>query len=486
MTVLVLASGIIWLAVLLHQIARRGFLVLIIWLLIAPVLSNLLSSPGQNPFFSFEKVQKPGDDVQEGHRAAFLRREDNPIRLNQLLEPTRSLLAGFLIVFILQSLIKKRRLVPLDSVEVWMGIFSLILLISVLLQSFRLHYSVRVACDAFIVPFFAYFITRRLVTNEVRFHQFSCIMSYTGFYLIASGLIELLVHQSSVRPLAGPFQTAAPFFVVIMVIFFTVLLDIISHGSFGRGRRSLPDPIQWIVLLLTPIIIFLTFSRGNWLGFLAGIWIFLFMARRKIEFSYKLGILGLALITIPLIAISLTIFIPEETMQTQISNTYTIYGRIATWLIAIEQGFEHPIIGIGLNDLRYVLDETRTSYNSIRNFGSVHNSFLAIFAEQGVTGLFAYLAMLVCLVRKAMNLCRAGTVPQDQWRAITLIAVITAYHLPALFASTLHDHNILAHFYVYVFVGAIVGLHGQHQSTPNLYTSPKHHQWISNDASIPV
>jgi O-antigen ligase len=224
-----------------------------------------------------------------------------------------------------------------------------------------------------------------------------------------------------------------------------------------------------------------TFSRGNWLGFLMGILVFLLMIRPKIGFLQKLGILGLAFTIIPIIIIIIAILMPTEHVDTEISNTYTIYGRLVTWLIAIQTGFEHPIIGIGLNNLRYILYETRMSFNGVRNFASAHNSFLAIFAEQGVVGLLAYLALLVSIIRKGLNLYRYGAHFQDQLRGVTVIAVITAYHVPALFASVLHDHIILTHIYVFVFVGAIAGLYSQHQSIPELSRALRHDQWISKE-----
>jgi O-antigen ligase len=486
MIVLVLLSGLIWSLILFHQIAHRGFLVLIIWLLIAPVASNLVSSPSRNPFFNVEKAQALRDDVQKGNRAAFLRRDTNPIRINQLFEPTRTLLGGFVVSLILQTLLKKKRLGPFDSTEVWMAIFSFILVINVFLHSARLHYSTRIASDAFIFPFFSYFISRRLVTSEARFHQLNRVMIYIGFYLVNSGLIEGLAHESLLYPLAGPFQTGSPYFIVIMVVFFSVLLDTIYQRKFCWLEGSPAFGIREFVLFLTPIIIFFTFSRGNWLGFLAGIWVFVFMVRRKIGFLQKLSTIGLALIAVPLIVINLAVFIPAELVQTQISNTYTISGRIATWVIALEKGVDHPLMGIGLNNLRYVLYETRLSFNGVRNFGSVHNSFLAIFAEQGLVGLLAYLALIVSIVRKGLSLYRADTDSPSQWRGITVIAIMTAYHTPALFASTLHDHNILAHLYVYVFIGAIAGLRNQSQSIPNHSMPVKQHQWTNRAAPVHV
>ena len=51
LVVLLLLSLLIWLPVLFFGIARQGFPLLLIWLLIAPVAVNVLAKPGTNPFF---------------------------------------------------------------------------------------------------------------------------------------------------------------------------------------------------------------------------------------------------------------------------------------------------------------------------------------------------------------------------------------------------------------------------------------------------
>jgi O-antigen ligase len=154
---------------------------------------------------------------------------------------------------------------------------------------------------------------------------------------------------------------------------------------------------------------------------------------------------------------------PIEIFETRINRTSTIYARIAAWLTAIEKGAEHPITGIGLNNLRNVLAETRTQFSGVYNLGSVHNSFLAIFVEQGIIGLVAYLAFFFSIIRKGLNLYRNETDATGQWYGIIVVAVITAHLTPALFASTLHATNAFMHIYVYTFVGAISGFYGQNR-----------------------
>jgi hypothetical protein len=50
-TSLVLIAVLIWAAIAFGIIARRPLLVLLVWLVVGPVISNLIKWPGGNPFF---------------------------------------------------------------------------------------------------------------------------------------------------------------------------------------------------------------------------------------------------------------------------------------------------------------------------------------------------------------------------------------------------------------------------------------------------
>ncbi len=64
LTILLLICLVIWLPVLLYQIKERAFLVLVIWLFVAPVAVNLVSRPNTNPFFQTPAVEKGGWKLQ--------------------------------------------------------------------------------------------------------------------------------------------------------------------------------------------------------------------------------------------------------------------------------------------------------------------------------------------------------------------------------------------------------------------------------------
>ena len=465
---------LIWLPILLYQMTSRSFAVVIIWFFIAPVASNVVNNPGNNPIFhkSFDRAYAPESqmDTLDESRTGESLKDDNRIRLNQLLEPTRTLLWAILAVFLLNALAKRIPLEPLDHTEIYMIVFSVILLVVVFLKSSRLHWSLHMTIDAFMSPFLGYYIMRRLITSEERQRRLIQVLGYMGCYVILIGLLERLLQPDLFYRVFGPFPTGSTLHVVMATVFFVVLAE--SFGSRGLPARKwiFPRRIRWFVLCLIPVIILLTWSRGNWAGFCMGIAVFWFLGLRLFHISWKIATFGLILILVPVIVVSVPIFVPMEMFDTRVGDTNTIYGRFATWLVALQAGASHPLFGIGLDNLsQEVLVDTHLRFQGIGNFDSVHQSFLQIFAEQGVLGLLAYLAILGSIFRKGLRLYRSGPEPQDRWRGIAVVAMMVAYLIPGFFASTLHVVAMLHHVFVYAYVGGIAGLYGRQFATPRLY-----------------
>jgi O-antigen ligase len=470
---LLILCALIWLPILLHQITRQSFFILLIWLLIGPVASNLISRPGANPFFESPGQRSDWVALVTGYELqanAYLTGAAT-ITVFELLEPTRALLAMFLVVFILDIFQKRRPWCPMDRTETWMGIFSVLLVASALFQSNRLAFGLRTVADAFAIPFLAYFFGRRLVSSEDRFRKLTQVIGYMGFYLIIIGLMERLAHSSLFYRLKGPFYGTNALYVTMAVVFFTVLMDFAVSSSHPEKKPALPRSIRWFTLFLAPLIIALNLTRGDWLGFFIGLCTFLLLARRLLKPTRKLVLAGAALILIPALVLGIQASLPEELMKSRVGDSANVYGRYATWTAALQGGTEHPIFGLGLNNLRTFLVQANIKVNKVGNYSTVHNSFLSIFVELGVVGMLAYLAIIASIMRMGLRLYQRGQHYYDRWRGATVIAIMLAYLTPAMFGNTLYIDTPLMHVYVYVVVGAIAGLYSQRQSIPALYVS---------------
>jgi O-antigen ligase len=415
----------------------------------------------------FESEVEGRIDKSLGFRDGYLTGKSSAT-VTQLLEPTRTIIALFVISFVLHGIIRKS-FGPFDKTELLMGAFSLILLASVLFKSTVVGFSMRVASDAFIVPFLAYFIARRLITDEDRYRRLVRSIVYMGYSVILITLVERAMQQGLFYRLSGPFRAGTALYIVLAVAFFLVLSEYFQNSVARSRQQVILPPAQRFALYSAPLLIVLTWSRGAWVGFLIGLAIFLFLSWRYLKRSQVFGLIGIALVFVAIIGMGMHQI--AESLEKRVANTDTIYGRIATWTVAIDSGLKSPIFGIGLNNLREVLATNTARVEGVRNFPRVHNSFLQILAEQGVVGLVVYLAIIATIMRLGIRLKRTCLDPRDKWRGITLIAIMAAYLMPAMFASTLHMHISLIHVFVYAFCGAVAGRYGWGRTVPHVYAS---------------
>ncbi|ETX06559.1 MAG: hypothetical protein ETSY2_16405 [Candidatus Entotheonella gemina] len=388
--------------------------------------------------------------------------ESDSVELRQLLEPTRTLLLTFMLVFLLEALVKRRVLGPLDRTEVWMIAFFISLLMSIFLQSARFNFSMRIALNAFMVPFLAYFVMRRLVRHEMHFRRLIQAIGYLVAYLIVIGLAERLSHPALLYRLGGPFRDEGVYYMVLIVGFLLTLTEALSHDASRRVQPILPSWLKWCLVCCTPIVILLTMERGNWVGFLSGTWLLGILGHRLVGESRRIVTIGLICTLIPIAIISTQMLTPEEIVEGRVGYSKSIQGRLLTWQVAIQDGLKQPLLGIGFNNLRDVLAQNIIeSDDGVRSYLSTHNSYIAFLVEQGIVGLFLFLAILFSILQMGIKLYRKGRQPQDRWRGVVTIAILAAYMVPSLFASKLHTPNPWNTILIFSFFGGVSGLYSR-------------------------
>jgi O-antigen ligase len=471
---------LVWLPILFHQITNRGFQVLILWLLIAPIAINVMQRPNRNPFFRVSGSPEPllvtneQKDVPLGMRQSGYFSSSVSFSWKDVVEPTRLLLFTFFLLFLLESR-NGKSWIPLDKTEMWMGIFSLVLMLNVFLFTRRYTYGIRVAIDAFMVPFLAYYTMRRFIVSEVQLRLFTKMFCFLGSYLIILALAEKLarsgVSVNNFYRLKGPFDHRDLLYIVLVVVFMVVLSEI-STGQFRlHDNSTFLRYARWFVAALAPLVIFFTWTRGNWLGFLSGTWFFFFLGRRLLPFSRKLICLSLILLIIPVGVLGLQAALTENVLENRVAKTSTFFARWESWRMLVEETLKQPIFGVGLNNSRDVLQHRRLSqYADVKSLTTPHNGFLAIFAELGVVGLIAYAAIIICMARLGLRLYRSGTSVQARWGGIAILAILVAYYMPVLTENILHAPE-LSHVYVFGCVGGIVGCYAKTLPRPMPRTS---------------
>ena len=432
---------------------------LLFWLSVSPVASNLFERPGTNPFF---KPPRPKlEDVsqkKERFGGGYIKGATS-IRLREVLSPTRVLIGLFFIVILLRALLQNKS-IGLDKIELLMTVFSIFLIINVISLSNRPAFGLRVAADAFIVPFMSYFLMKRLVVTEDRFSQFIKTLGYMASCVILAAIVERLVSPGGVtHRLQGPFDGNQVLQVVLAVAFFGILAHGLKDGDEQVRAKFIHPIMRWFVISLAPLIIFLTWSRGNWLGYSLGLWTFVFLGRRLMNIELKIGITSVVFFSFPLIAVLAAILEPPEAALSRITNIQNIESRFRTWEVILRYITDHLITGIGFNNSR----DFFFAQNNWRLLTTTHNSYMTILMELGIFGLITYLAIIGYITKMGFDIYRKRRHAFSSWLGIAVVAIIVAYQLPSLFSNNLHITG-LSHVFVYTFAGGIAGISVERRS----------------------
>jgi O-antigen ligase len=157
--------------------------------------------------------------------------------------------------------------------------------------------------------------------------------------------------------------------------------------------------------ILLALALYLSFSRGAWLGAAAAIGAMIVFAPRRLWIG--LGLAGVAVIA--LIGLSSAGLLPASISDrladaTDLLNirdvrgvpindaNYALIERQAHWQAALNMLSEHPWTGVGFSNYQPMYEQYRL-LNWPMPLGHAHNIYLNFAAETGVPGLAAYLLL---------------------------------------------------------------------------------------------
>lgn len=143
-------------------------------------------------------------------------------------------------------------------------------------------------------------------------------------------------------------------------------------------------PLASILILITAIV--LTFSRGGFVGLCAvGFGFSIFYARKRKKYLALLFMLVFLFWCFAPMEYSeriATIFGWEVDQETGETGT-----RMDAWRVVIREGLKHPFLGSGAGCSVYIAGRAMSDWHLI------HNTFIQIFSESGLLGLFFYLLL---------------------------------------------------------------------------------------------
>lgn len=250
----------------------------------------------------------------------------------------------------------------------WIAYASLFLIVSGFDKPFKEKIKLFLFIDGLVILFLGF----------IQYFFFSSLKSL--FYL---GWDEHMYRMFSV--FFDPNYTGAFF-----VLYFLFIGDLVYKSKKQRGHLI-------FILLLTLIAIFLTFSRSALLMLIGGVFVYLFIIKRKKLILFLLG-------SIILFALIFSSNVENMNLFRRASSE----ARLDNYSTALKIISNHPLVGVGFNSYRYArkMHGIKGGWVNAPSHADagVDNSFLFVLATTGIIGLFAYLFLWRSIVKKASPL----------------------------------------------------------------------------------
>lgn len=206
--------------------------------------------------------------------------------------------------------------------------------------------------------------------------------------------------------------------------------------AFALCASSQNKKRMWFLIFATILFTdLLSFSRGGYVGLLAGGLLFFFASGIYNRFSRKkkIGTLVLALLLVGAIFSSPfgTRFLSSFS-RTDGSNV----ERLRLWEEALAHIGERPFFGAGLGNYPLLVKPSASYREPIY----AHNLYLDIAVEVGIAGLFFFLGMITL---SGMRLFLWWKTHKDDWLALSLLTALVLFSAHAFFETPLFSVHIL-------------------------------------------
>ena len=215
------------------------------------------------------------------------------------------------------------------------------------------------------------------------------------------------------NPFAGLMGTTAP------------LAAMAAWGFAIRVRNSSLSPdTSRLTFKLLPVVacitcfsflflaLFMSWSRGAWLGAISAaiailtalprkLWVSLLMLVLSIGTVFTIwysGALPSALDTRLRNAVHEFIQFRDVRGTDFDASNYALVERVAHWQAALRMATDRPWLGFGLGSYEEIYDDYRLA-NWPESLGHAHNFYLNMLAETGIIGFFAYIALTLLILK---------------------------------------------------------------------------------------
>ena len=256
-------------------------------------------------------------------------------------------------------------------------------------------------------------------------------------------LLNRLQKCSRARGFYSIYMTLAGVLTLVLVAFLPRLL------VRDRPRPGWELP-AWFVMLGALVA---TYTRGAWLGFVAGMAALVTLWRGRRVASVVAGAISVLVL---LVLGSLTISAPLR--GGNLTDPATARERLYMWQAGVEMWRLNPLTGIGVGQVKKLFPSYALPHATKRSTSHLHNSPLQILVERGLLGLGAWLWIWTAFFRRGLGVLRRAGPGQERERALVVgaLAAIAGFLVGGLSEYNFGDAEVVMIAYAVMAVPFLV------------------------------
>jgi putative inorganic carbon (hco3(-)) transporter len=196
----------------------------------------------------------------------------------------------------------------------------------------------------------------------------------------------------------------------------------------------------------------LTYVRGAWLGFLAGVAMLLALVRRG-RVVIASGVLMVAVVVL------LAPGVRHRAESIVDPNDPTARERVLMWRSGLSMARDHPLLGVGPGGVKREYPRYASPDALQQRRGHLHDTPLQILVERGAVGLGAWLAIFIVFFTRAAAILRHVPAAAQRERALVTgsIAALVGFLFGGLTEYNFGDSEVVMIAYVVMAVPFVVG-----------------------------
>jgi O-antigen ligase len=371
----------------------------------------------------------------------------------------RAIIIALFFLWLAIGLKKKRVEIKKGFISALILIFLFINLASIIVSR-NTDWSIRKLLFIFSI-FPIYFLVSSLISNSRMAERTTKFLVFGGSLAAMVGIVQFFLQF--IIGLEKTYSLWAQYMAVPFLgnTFSRVVLENpswlvnISGKTYLRAVSVFPDPhmLSFYLGLLMPLSLgmalkfkkpayffsfgaiflcnILTFSRGGYVGLLAGLVAILFVFWSRFSIKYKIASFLIATVAIGIL------FFPGPVSNRLFSSLNlregSNMGRLEMWEKAYAVSLSNPLLGVGIGN--YPLEVKPSA--DYREPIYAHNTYLDIASESGILNAFVWIAILAMSI--AAFIKKAGREKLFLWLAIGLII----FSVHSMFETALYSPTVL-------------------------------------------